>query len=171
MVATQYLILLIKHTPDMYLSELQHRLEVSWGVSVHESTICWSLHHAGYSMKKPSISALEWNKDIHCKYLLTVGLEFSAEQLVFVDESACNQITTHHQCAWSPVGHCAWRHDYFICGKQWVPPVLTMHLTHFFQGILYSQQCHLMGFCISQSKTNPTLLLNSIVSLKRSSAI
>ena len=114
----QYLISLIKHTPDMYLSELQHMLEVVRGVSVHKSTVCRSLHRAGYSLKKASISALEQNEDLRCEYLLEVGLEFSAEQLVFVDESACNRITTRRRCAWAPIGNRARRHDYFVRGKR-----------------------------------------------------
>ena len=116
----------------MYLSEPQRRLEVKQGVSVHTSTISQSLHHAGYSVKNVSISVLEQNEEDRCQYLLTVGLSFTAEQLVFVDESACNWITTHRTCAWSPVGNCARRHNYFIHGKRWVPSgscVICCHLS------------------------------------------
>ena len=73
----QYLISLIRHTPDIYLSELQHQLEIEQGVTVHESTISQSLGCSGYSMKNVSISALEQNEDDHCQYLLMVGLGFS----------------------------------------------------------------------------------------------
>jgi len=69
-------------------------------------------------MKKVSISALEQNEDVRCEYLLTVGLGFSAEQLVFVDESACNRVTTRRWCAWAPIGNRARRHDYFVRGKR-----------------------------------------------------
>lgn len=69
-------------------------------------------------MKKVSISALEQSKEARCQYLLTVGLGFSAEQLVFVDESACNRVTARWPYAWSPVGNRARQHDYFICGKR-----------------------------------------------------
>ena len=79
---------------DVYISELQRLLEVEWGLSVHASTISWSLHRAGYSTKNVSVSALEQNKDDRYEYLLTVGIGFSADQLVFVGESACNWITT-----------------------------------------------------------------------------
>jgi len=69
-------------------------------------------------MKKVSISALEQSEDARCQYLLTVGLGFSAEQLVFVDESACNRLTTRRRCAWAPTGNRARRHDYFVRGKR-----------------------------------------------------
>jgi hypothetical protein len=109
---------LTQHTPDIHLSELRQQLEAQRGVSVSVSTISRLLHRLGYSMKKISVSALERNEDIRCEYLLTVGLGFSAEQLVFVDESACNRITTRRRCAWSPVGSCARRHNYFVRGKR-----------------------------------------------------
>jgi hypothetical protein len=92
--------------------------EMDRGVSTHESTISRSLHRAGYSMKKVSVSALEQNEDARSQYILTVGLNFSAEQLVFVDESACNRITTRRRCAWAPLGNRARRHDYFVRGKR-----------------------------------------------------
>jgi len=101
----------------MYLSELRQRFEADWGVTVHESTISRSLHHVGYSMKKVSVSAFKQNEDIHCQYLLCVGFGFSVEQLVFVNESACNRITTRQWCAWAPVGNCTRRHNYFVHGK------------------------------------------------------
>ena len=69
-------------------------------------------------MKKVSVSALEQNEDARSQYILTVGLNFSAEQLVFVDESACNRITTRRRCAWAPLGNRARRHDYFVRGKR-----------------------------------------------------
>ena len=68
-------------------------------------------------MKKVSVSALEQNEDDRCQYLLTVGLGFSAEQLDFVDESACNWITTCQRCAWAPISNHARRHNYFVHGK------------------------------------------------------
>jgi len=116
--SVQYLILLARHTPDIYLSELRHRLEVERGVTVHESTIYRSLHRAGYSMKKLSISAIKQSEDDRCQYLLNVGRNLKAKQLVFVDESACNRITTRRRCGWAPVGNRAKRHDYFIRGKR-----------------------------------------------------
>ena len=117
----QYLVSLVQHTLNLHLSELKQSLLVQRGVSVHELTIWRLLRCAGYSRKKITISALKQNEDIHCQYILTVGSDFSAEQLVFVDESACNRITARRQFAWSPTGSRARRHDYFIRGKWQVP--------------------------------------------------
>lgn len=126
--------LLIQHTPDVQLSTLLQLLKVQRGVSVDKSTIWRSLHRAGYSRKKVSISALEQNEETRCQYLLTVGLDFLAEQLVFVDESACNRVTARRPYAWSLVGTCARRHDYFIRGKRRVSSVSCGFMFHsFFQ--------------------------------------
>ena len=86
-------------------------------MSINETTIWRSLNRAGYSMKV-SVPALEQNEDLRSLYLLTVGSGFSAEQLVFVDESACNRITTRQPYAWSPIGNHTRRHDYFARGKR-----------------------------------------------------
>ena len=84
-------------------------------------------------MKKISISAVERNEEVRCEYLLTVGSGFSAEQLVFVDESACNRITTRRPFAWSPIGTRARRHDHFIRGKRQAPLlILSTCFTHLF---------------------------------------
>ena len=109
---------LIQHTPDIQLSELQQLLKIQRGASVSKPTIWRTLHRAGYSRKKASVSALEQNEDACCQYLLTVGSGFSAKQLVFVDESACNRITARRPYAWSPIGNRAKRHNYFIRGKR-----------------------------------------------------
>ncbi|KAG1887247.1 hypothetical protein F4604DRAFT_1540416, partial [Suillus subluteus] len=37
-------------------------------------------------------------------YQINVAENFRPDQLIFVDESACNRITTRHQMTWSPLG-------------------------------------------------------------------
>ena len=44
-------------------------------------------------------------------------------QLVFVDESACNQNTTKRVMAWAPIGSRAHRRDFFIRGARYVSMV------------------------------------------------
>ncbi|KIK11608.1 hypothetical protein PISMIDRAFT_31810, partial [Pisolithus microcarpus 441] len=47
--------------------------------------------------------------------------------LVFVDESGCNQITTKHPMAWSPIGMHARCHDYFVQGQKYsILPALSL---------------------------------------------
>jgi hypothetical protein len=45
--------------------------------------------------------AIECNEDKHNQYQIFIAEKFHPDQLVFVDESACNQITTKCPNAWS----------------------------------------------------------------------
>ena len=69
-------------------------------------------------MKKLTVSAVEQSEEDRCRYLLAVGRDFTADQLVFVDESACNRITARRRCGWAPLGNRAKRHDYFVRGRR-----------------------------------------------------
>jgi hypothetical protein len=62
--------------------------------------------------------AMERNEDRCDLYQLQVGENFQADQLVFLDESACNRITTKRAMAWARVGCRARRHDYFVRGHR-----------------------------------------------------
>ncbi|KAJ7450497.1 Homeodomain-like protein [Mycena galericulata] len=49
---TKFLCALVRHSPDIYLAELQEILEDRLGVSVDESTLWRSLKRCGFTMKK-----------------------------------------------------------------------------------------------------------------------
>jgi hypothetical protein len=62
--------------------------------------------------------ALERNEDLRDRYQMFIAKNFRPDQLVFVDESASNRITTRRGMAWSPIGTRARRHDYFVRGQR-----------------------------------------------------
>ena len=64
--------------------------------------------------------AIKRNEDRHAEYQIRVAEEYLPEQLVFVDESACNCNTTKREYAWVPINGWARRHDYFVQGQQYV---------------------------------------------------
>ncbi|KAJ6503537.1 Homeodomain-like protein [Mycena sanguinolenta] len=49
---TKFLCPLVRHSPDLYLAELQEILEDRVGVSVDQSTLWRSLRRCGFTMKK-----------------------------------------------------------------------------------------------------------------------
>ncbi|KAJ7726446.1 Homeodomain-like protein, partial [Mycena maculata] len=49
---TKFLCGLVRHSPDLYLAELQEVLEDRLGVQVHEATLWRSLRRCGFTMKK-----------------------------------------------------------------------------------------------------------------------
>jgi hypothetical protein len=45
--------------------------------------------------------AIECSADKRANYVANVGLKYTAEQLVFVDESSCDRCTTYRGKAWA----------------------------------------------------------------------
>lgn len=90
----QYLKSLIEWTPDLYLHELKADLEENQGISVNISTIYQMLVRQGYALKKNNFVATEQVEESRVKFQIKVSENYHPEQLVFVDESAVNCLTT-----------------------------------------------------------------------------
>lgn len=93
-------------------------------------------------------AAIERNEDKRNQYQIFIAENFRPDQLVFVDESACNRITTKRPKAWSPTGVRARRRDYFIRGQRYVDNFQTEACPDdglYFQ-IFYSSS-YLAGWC------------------------
>ena len=159
--------LLIQHTPDVQLSTLLQLLKVQRGVSVDKSTIWQSLHRAGYSRKKVSISALEQNEETRCQYLLTVAwISWQSNSCLWMSLHVTGLLHVDHTPGHSSAPVLGGMIILFVgSGKS---PLLVVALcsTHFFKDTPSSQPCHLMGFCTLRFKTAHTPLSNSIVLLK-----
>ncbi|KAG2076081.1 hypothetical protein BDR04DRAFT_1149795 [Suillus decipiens] len=69
-------------------------------------------------MQHVSRIALERNEDTRDCYQMFIAENFHPDQLVFVNESASNWITTKRPMAWSSIGTRACRHDYLSVGKD-----------------------------------------------------
>ncbi|KAJ2932941.1 hypothetical protein H1R20_g4170, partial [Candolleomyces eurysporus] len=122
-----YLESLIERTPDLYLGELQEQLEDSFDIRVSEWIISETLRRRGFTRKQVSRAALERNEELREEYQILIAENYRPEQLVFVDESACNRNTTKRKFAWSPIGTRARRHDYFIRGQRYsILPALSL---------------------------------------------
>ncbi len=64
--------------------------------------------------------AIERSTEKRAAYVHTIGTQFSPEQLVFVDESACDRRTTYRGRAWAIEGQRAIRKCFFVRGKRYV---------------------------------------------------
>ena len=69
-------------------------------------------------MPQVSRAALEQNEEQRNIFQAYIGENFHADQLVFVNESACNQNTVRQSMAWSPIGSCARHCDFFVHGTR-----------------------------------------------------
>jgi hypothetical protein len=114
----QYIEALIERTPDIYLHEIQEELTSNRGVNVSLSCISVSIHRRGYSRKKLSVPAAERDEALRMEFRQAYALNFVPEQLVFVDESHTNRITTRRRYGWAPVGGRSRRRDCFVRGKR-----------------------------------------------------
>ena len=72
-----------------------------------------------------SKEALERSETKWLQYRLRMASQYSADQLVFVDESACDRHTYLRGKAWALEGHQAVRKQVFLRGKRYVPPPLS----------------------------------------------
>jgi hypothetical protein len=116
----QYLKSLIEQRPDIYTRELKAALFKAYEVEVDGSTITRELHWRGFTRKKVTRPARERNEELRLRYQANISENYPPETLVFVDEAACNQLTSNQPKAWAPVGSQARRHDYFVQGQRYV---------------------------------------------------
>ena len=89
--------------PDAMLEEQQYWLWDNFGITIHTSTISRFLKQAGWTNKKLKKRASE-----QCPFLREAWMRrlasWTADQLVYVDESAANEHTKDRKCGWAPKG-------------------------------------------------------------------
>ncbi|KAG8945188.1 hypothetical protein FRC04_001167 [Tulasnella sp. 424] len=116
----------IERQPDIYLSELQEKLEDARGVVTSVSTIHRTLLRRGFTRKRVTREAAERSEDARDQYLLQVG-QYDPEMLVFVDESAYNRHVSRRTYGWAPMGTRSRRRDFFIRGTRYsMLPALSL---------------------------------------------
>ncbi len=127
----------VKQSCDSYLDELRKELEGVTGNKVSDSTIWRALRGSGYTMKKVSTICFKFDDFANRRPQLTkiaiernelkredfrqhMALTYIPDQLVFVDESACDRRTTYRGCAWAIKGQRAVWKAFFVRGKRCV---------------------------------------------------
>lgn len=115
--SSQYIQGTIGKQCDTYLDELQDSLLENLGVEASKQTVWRALKRSGFSMKQVSTlggistatshslqltkAAIERSAIKRAEYTAKIGWRYTPEQLVFLDESACNRKTTYCNCAWA----------------------------------------------------------------------
>jgi transposase len=107
----------IQGTPDAYLDELRDMLTVNCGIHVSRSTVWRTLRAGGFTMKKLSRTAIEHSEEKRLAYVERIS-QYTADQLVFVDESSVDRRTTYRGSAWSIRGTQAQRKAFFVRGRR-----------------------------------------------------
>ncbi|KAJ7138146.1 hypothetical protein C8R44DRAFT_539225, partial [Mycena epipterygia] len=80
----------VQRTPDIYLYEMQGQLCEHCDVDVCLWTIWTALRRRGYTRKRVSRIAAQRDTEGRTNYEIYMAMTYRAEQLVFVDEAACN---------------------------------------------------------------------------------
>ncbi|KAJ7257608.1 hypothetical protein C8J57DRAFT_954382, partial [Mycena rebaudengoi] len=80
----------VQRTPDIYLREMQQELREACDVDASILAIWRALRRRGYTRKRVSRVAVQRNEDARTNYEIYMTMTYLADQLVFVDEAACN---------------------------------------------------------------------------------
>ncbi|KAJ7631500.1 hypothetical protein B0H17DRAFT_899425, partial [Mycena rosella] len=79
-----------QRTPDIYLHEMQQELRELCDVEASLVAIWRALRHRGYTRKRVSRVAVQRDTNGRDNYMIYMTTTYHADQLVFVDEAACN---------------------------------------------------------------------------------
>ncbi|KAF7374023.1 DDE family endonuclease [Mycena sanguinolenta] len=112
-----FLVGLIERTPDMYLYEMKAELRELCDVDV-------------------SRVAAQRDEEARTNFEIYMATTYRADQLLFVDEAACNRNTAKRGWGWALVGEEARRHDIYIRGVKCVVIHFLFSLFHDLSGIL-----------------------------------
>lgn len=93
----------LKAKPWAYQDEMSLSLFDDWGILPTQSTISRTLARMKISRQVLKKEAMERSQLIHNDYMLRIS-EYSANQLVFLDESAANEHTLYRKFGWSAYG-------------------------------------------------------------------
>ena len=86
----------------------------------------------GFTLKKNVFVAKEQVEQDRIRYMVDISQNYHPDQLVFVDESAMNRLTTRRNQGWSPVGCRSRKRDFFVRGTQYVLTVVVLSSSSFF---------------------------------------
>ncbi|KIJ51782.1 hypothetical protein M422DRAFT_244132 [Sphaerobolus stellatus SS14] len=127
----EYLLELVKSRPDLYLDELQKRLQEMFELYIGISTIWDTLTDLGLTRKRLSKAAAERNEEARALYKFRIGAE-SPEQLVFIDESRIDCRATYRLYGWAEKGKRARAKARFVRGPSYslLPALCSEGIIH-----------------------------------------
>ncbi|KAJ7282247.1 hypothetical protein C8J57DRAFT_954376, partial [Mycena rebaudengoi] len=80
----------VERTPDIYLHEIQSELQELCDIYASLVTIWRALTRRGYTRKRMAQVAAQCDEDARANYQIYMTTTYRTDQLVFVDEAACN---------------------------------------------------------------------------------
>ena len=80
-------------------------------------------------------AAIERSTTKRTAYMVKIGWNYTAEQVVFLDESVCNWKTSYWDRAWAIQGRWALRKAFFVRGRRWA-------FVYSLNSCMYLSHCH-----------------------------
>ena len=94
---------MVKNKVDWYLDELVYEMEQRIGKLVSIPTLWRSLQFCGITRKKIQKAAEERSEALRGFYLYNIGMNYTSEQLIFINETAKDERTLIRLYGYSPI--------------------------------------------------------------------
>ncbi|KAJ7023497.1 hypothetical protein C8F04DRAFT_1047940 [Mycena alexandri] len=113
----QYLLRLLKRSPDWFLDKLLELLKTNWFLSVHFTTIHRALERAGLSTKDLKFVADERSEPVRNEFIRQAA-QYPPEYLGFLNETSKNDRTAHRRRGRAPKAKRAVKRQEFVRGPR-----------------------------------------------------
>ena len=124
--------------PHAYLEKIRDWLLEEFNVSISVSSISRELKKMKWSRKVATKKAIEQSDPLRRVFQARVQTHYTAEQIIAIDESACNERTSDRKYGWGPVGQSVELIYSIKRSERWsILPAMSVdgYLTHrIFQG-------------------------------------
>jgi hypothetical protein len=121
------LLKLLFNKPDLYLDEQQYFLQHEFDIFVSSETIWRHLKAADWSNKRLRLMASQRNTELRLTHEALIS-QYTAEMIVFCDESGLDNRDGARRTGWAPRGQEAVVESAFTRGTRWhMLPALTVH--------------------------------------------
>jgi transposase len=170
----------LKGRPSAYLEEMKDFFYDEFDLEVSLTTIWRELERLNYSRKIASKRAKEQSEPLRRVYLARMAEHYTADQIVALDESACNERTGDRKYGWSPRSNPVQLTYSFKRSERWsLLPALTIngYLSYMiFQGAITSElmeeflEYQVLPFCNPHPAPNSVIVLDN-ASIHRSARV
>ena len=109
---------LLKEAPEMYLSEIQNWIALTYQVHISRAALHLNICDAGITYKLLCKAAAECNEDLCQEWMQDVNKHFVASQMVFVDKTSKDDQTIYWHYGQSAAGRCATISANFVRGER-----------------------------------------------------
>ena len=116
---THDLYTLLEEAPEMYLSEIQDWIALTYEVHISKAALHQNIRDAGITYKLLRRAAAERNEDLREEWKQEVNAHYTASQMIFVDETSKDDRTIYRHYGRSVAGRRATINANFVRGERY----------------------------------------------------